>query len=81
MEGEHKNKWFIEVSVWDLAGEKELFEGWSIGPWDTEKIAKSKMREVAKVISDAITESVDGRPALKYIDMKQGGLLRSWEEN
>ena len=75
---EDAGKWAYELTMWDLAGETLIGEPWLFGPFETEEKAKEEGREIVRFASGAITG--EERPA-KYIDMKNGGILRPWDSN
>jgi hypothetical protein len=79
IEGEHKDKWFYYASIWTLDGEKQIGDVFQVGPFDTEKMACEKGRELVKFISDQIEKQETGEVSGKYLDMKNGGVLRPWD--
>jgi hypothetical protein len=80
-EGEHKGKWFYEISLWDLSGEREAGPPFQFGPFDDEKVAgdfgRNKVRELSEYLENIITGEKSGR----YFDLKNGGIMRPWDEN
>lgn len=80
-EGEHKGKWFYEISIWDLSGENEAGPPFQFGPFDSEKKACEFGRNKTKDVSQFIEELVTGEKSGRYFDLKNGGIMRDWEEN
>lgn len=80
-EGPHKGKWFYEVSIWDFTGEHQQGEPFQIGPFKTEEAACEAGREAVKIASDTIEKQVTGQTSDKYLDMKNGGILRPWKDH
>jgi hypothetical protein len=80
-EGEHKGKWFYEVSIWDLAGEHQGGPPFQFGPFDSEKQACDKGREIVRYISEHLEKKETGEISGKYLDLKNGAVLRPWENN
>lgn len=80
-EGEHQGKWFYEVSVWDLTGEIQFGDAIQIGPFDSESAAGEAGKKAVRAMSDEATRLKGHEPNGKYLDMKNGGILRPWEEH
>ena len=76
----HDGKWFFEISMWTFDGEAQIGEPFQIGPWDTEEIAHIEMKKAARIASEACETAATGQTSGKYLDMKNGGVLRSWVE-
>lgn len=75
-------KWYFEISMWDLAG-LTMVGGEPIGtygPWDTEKIAKKEMRKAVEIIVKDC-KNPDGESPNGYVDFKNGGVFRSFNEH
>lgn len=72
-------KWFFELSIWDFTGEHLIGEPWNIGPWDSEEIAHEEMRRACRLACGAIEKSHGQEPSKDFLDMKNGGILRSWD--
>jgi hypothetical protein len=71
-------KWAFEISIWDLTGEHQVGEPIGpIGPYDTQELALSELKKATKLCCDVAT----GEPSTRYLDMKNGGIMRPWEEN
>lgn len=79
-EGEHKGKWFYEVSIWDLSGEHQAGDPFQFGPFDSEEIAHTKGREIVKDLVQHLEEKATGKKSGRFLDMKNGGIMRPWEE-
>lgn len=77
----HDGKYFFEISIWDVAGIESAGPPWVLGPWETEKIAFNEMRKAVKVVSDVISKAEGGKESDAYLDLKNGGVLRKFEEN
>lgn len=73
-------KWLYEVSIWDLSGEIQGGEPFLFGPFDTEEIAKEQGREIVKKISQKLEKEMTGKSSGRFLDMKNGGIMRPWEE-
>jgi len=78
-EGEHKGKWFYEISLWDLTGEHQVEKPIQIGPFDSEDLACKAGREIIKDVSEKIEKDSTGKISGRYLDMKNGGVMRPWE--
>lgn len=74
-------KWFFELSLWDFTGEKRLGDTLTFGPWPDEKTAKDEMRKAGRLACESVEKGYGFEPGGKFLDMKNGGVLRSWEEN
>lgn len=70
-------KFFAEVSMWDLAGTKQIGESIIYGPFDSEALATAYLREVTEAASKAIEAAMTGNVTGKYHDMMSGE-LRKW---
>lgn len=75
------DKYYFEVSIWDFFGEKQIGDPITIGPWDTEAIAHEEMKNAVKLSCEAIEKGQGFEPSGKYLDMKNGGILRPWINN
>lgn len=71
-------KWFFEISIWDFTGERSAGPPIQYGPWDSEVIAHAEMKKAVQVISETIEKEVTGKISGKYLDMKNGGVMRPW---
>lgn len=79
-DGEHKNKWFYEISIWDLSGENQAGPPFQFGPFDSETEACDFGRNKTKEVAQHIEEFMTGKKSDKYIDLKNGAILRPWTE-
>ncbi len=79
----HKDdkKWVTEVSLWDFTGETQFGVLGTYGPFETHDQAVAHGKKVCKIAADTIEEKIMGRTSGKYLDMKNGGVMRSWNEN
>lgn len=77
---EHAGKFAYEMSIWDLAGEKQAGEPFLFGPFETEEIAKEQGREIVKKASQALEKEMTGEVSNRFLDMKNGGVMRPWDE-
>lgn len=70
-------KWAFEISMWDFYGKEQIGDPFGpFGCYETEALAKDAMREACRKACEAVGGSPDS-----YMDMKNGGVLRQWEEN
>jgi len=79
-EGEHKGKWFYEISIWDLSGEHQAGPPFQFGPFESEDLACEFGRAKIKDLSQHIEEIFTGKSSGRYLDMKNGGIMRPWDE-
>lgn len=79
-EGEHTGKWFYEVSIWDLSGEHQAGPPFQFGPFDSEDVACAKGREIVRDISEYLEKKETGEVSGRYLDLKNGAIMRPWEE-
>lgn len=79
-DGEDKGKWFYEISIWDFSGETQAGEPFQFGPFDSEDQACAFGREKTKDISEYLEELLTGKKSGRYMDMKNGGIMRPWDE-
>lgn len=77
-EGPDKGKWFYEVTLWDLSGENLLFGPYQFGPFESEDEACDYGRNKVKELSEIIEEEMTGEKSGKYLDLKNGAILRPW---
>lgn len=69
-------KWFFQLEMATLYGERVGEPFGYFGPYDTEKDAQTALKEAAKLACEACGGSSDS-----YLDMKNGGVMRPWVEN
>lgn len=79
-EGEHKDKWFYEISIWDLSGERQAGDPFQFGPFNSEDEACAFGRNKCKDLCDHLEMIATGQKSERYLDMKNGGIMRPWEE-
>ena len=76
---ELQGKFAFEVSIWSFDGEKQLSDPIGpYGPFETHAEAQAEMKNVVRMISEAIEKNETGKLSGSYLDMKNGGILRSW---
>ena len=81
-DGEQRGKWFFELSIWDLYGKEQQGEPFIIGPWETEEIAGEELKKASRIVCDAfVKEVLKVEPSGEYMDMKNGGVLRPWDNH
>ncbi len=73
-------KWFYTIEVATLYGEAIGAPIGPFGPFDSREIALIKLKEAAKEISDDIQKAMGQEVTGDYLDMKNGGVLRKWDE-
>ncbi len=74
-------RWAFEVLITDLGAENVLKSIGPLGDFATEKEAQDALRREVRFISETISGVMDGKPSGRYIDMKNGGIVREWMEN
>lgn len=74
-------KWFYEISIWDLTGEHQVGEPFQLGPYDTEEEACKDGIKAVRMVSEEAEKLVGGEPSGKYLDLKNGGVLRPWDNH
>lgn len=74
-------KWAFVVSFWTQDGETLLKEEAPVGSFETQKEAIKESKIAARFISEEFQKHFDGKVNGKYIDMKNGGILRDWDEH
>lgn len=79
-EGEHIGKWFCDIFI-SFFGQKTDDQPFcQLGPFESENIAKTKMKEACKLICEQLEKEMTGEISGKYIDIKTNE-TRSWDEN
>lgn len=78
-EGEHEGKWFYEVSIWDLSGEHQAGPPFQFGPFETEAEACEFGRDKVKWVSQHVEELLTGEKSNRFLDLKNGGIMRPWD--
>ncbi len=79
-EGEHEGKWFYEITIWDLSGEHQVGNPFQFGPFEHEAAACEFGRMKVKDVSQHLEEIQTGQKSGRYLDMKNGGIMRPWED-
>jgi len=79
-EGPDEGKWFYEVTIWNFAGEVQIGEPFQFGPFDTEPEACAFGREKTRELAQFIEVQMTGEKSNRYLDMKNGGIMRPWDE-
>jgi len=74
-------KWFYEISIWDLTGEKQAGPPFQLGPFDSEEECCKVGRHAVKMVSEKWETLDGGQPSGKYLDLKNGAILRPWEDH
>ena len=77
----YNGKWFFVLSVWDFIGETMTYEHQPIGPFETQKEAIEESKRAARIVSEMFEKEFTGQIGGQYLDLKNGGILRSWNEN
>lgn len=80
-EGEFKGTFFFEIAMFDFYGEKQVGEPMTFGPYKNEPEARAEMMKAVRLACDTIETAVDGKPSVRFMDMKNGGVMRNWEEH
>lgn len=79
---EWKDKWCFEITFWSFDGEHQYGEPIGpFGPFETEAEASVELKKAARMASETCEMKMTGEISGKFIDMKNGGILRPWEEN
>jgi hypothetical protein len=79
---ELRGKWAFEVSLWDFYGERQIGEPFGpYGAFDTQAQAIEESKRCAQMICDDIVKSMGEEPTGRYLDMKNGGVVRKWEND
>lgn len=76
---EDAGKFAYEVSIWDFYGETQLFQPFVFGPFNDEESATNFGREKVKSLCQSFAETNEEVDPTRYMDMKNGGVLRPWE--
>lgn len=79
-DGPDVDKWVYQITLWDLAGEKQHGEPIIIGPYGSEAEAQAAGKKAIRLVSEKIERMFGDGPSGKYIDLKNGAILRPWEE-
>lgn len=76
---ELKGQFCFEVFL-ALSGEGEGQKMGDFGPFKTEALAKTRMREVCRTMSETIEKEITGKVSGKYLDIKTNE-FRNWDEH
>lgn len=79
--GEHKDKWGYELSLWTLDGETQIGGPWQLGPFKTKEEAQEAGMDATRLACETIEKGIDGKVSGKYLDFKNGAILRPWNNN
>ena len=71
-------KWIFEIYVSEFGGGEGDCVG-QFGPWDTEAIAQSELRNAVRMCSEHWEKATTGTVSGKYVDLKSN-VLRSWDK-
>lgn len=74
-------KWFYQVSLWTLDGETRVGDPWLFGPFESEAKACERGKQIIRDLSEHLEKEFTGKASGKFLDLKNGGVLRPWEEN
>lgn len=75
------NKYYFEISLWTFDGETKIFDPFTVGPWETEIKAHEEMNKAVQLVCEQIEKSKGLEPSGKYIDLKNGAVLRPWQQH
>ena len=78
---EWKDKWGFDISLWTFDGEAQIGECGMFGPYETQELAIIASKGAAKLVCESMEKKAIGEVSGKYLDMKNGGVLRSWEDH
>ena len=75
-------QWYFEISVWNFEGTQMIGDQpiGTFGPWPTEKKAKQEMRKAVELACKAV-KGPEGETPSGYVDFKNGGQFRSFNEH
>lgn len=74
-------KWYFEISIWTFDGEKQIGKPFLFGPHETKEIADQELKKKTQEVCEIIEKNAGCEPSGKYLDMKNGGVLRPWKEH
>lgn len=81
-EGKDVGKWAFEVSLWTFDGEHQVGEPFGpFGPFDSQLEAIEESKRCVQLIAEVLEKTEGQKPSGKYIDFKNGGVLRNWENH
>lgn len=73
-------KWFFTVYIATFYGKEIGDPIGPFGPFDTEKVALQEMRTAVRLAAETYEKNETGEVSGKFMDMKNGGILRNWDE-
>jgi hypothetical protein len=74
-------KYYAEISLWELSGEKMIGDPFTIGPIETEGEAYEHLHEAVKRSCEAIEKAYGHEPSGQYLDLKNGAVLKPWVQH
>ena len=75
-------KFYFELGLWDFSGENMIGEPLGpFGPYETESIAQDELKRAAQIACEGIEKSHGEEPSGRYMDMKNGGIMRPWKDH
>jgi hypothetical protein len=80
-QGEHDDKYYFEITLWDLSGKNQLGDAFCVGPFETEQMAHLAMRKGVQIVCAEVERAAGFEPSSEYLDLKNGGICRPWVEN
>lgn len=80
-DGDYKGKWAYEISFWELTGENQIFEPIELGPFNTKEESLKQGHAAIKEICEMFEEKLTGETSGKFLDLKNGAILRPWENH
>lgn len=71
----------FEISLWDLTGETKIGESFGpFGPFKTDREAQDELKKATKSVCEEIERTETGDVSGRYLDLKNGGVMRPWVE-
>lgn len=75
-------KWLYEMSLWQLSGETRIGEPFLFGPFENEEVAKTEGKKIVQFACEEIEKDITGGTISgRYLDLKNGGVMRPWKEH
>lgn len=78
---EDAGKWVYELSFWEITGEKQIGEPMLFGPFNSEDHAHEEGMRLVQRACETIEKEETGQTSGKYFDLKNGGVMRPWQEH
>lgn len=71
------NKFYFEISIWNLAGTEMIGDPFTVGPFDTEQIARTELKNAMDHVIKSMSED-NGVPTGEagYVDFADGGKFK-----